>query len=51
MLVVSLAFALYRALARVAQFVMARTPALYVIGTIAAYWSFTRIVAIVGSSG
>lgn len=48
LLVVSLAFALYRALSRVPQFVMARTPALYVIGTIAAYWSFTRIVAIVG---
>ncbi|HJY42082.1 MAG TPA: HupE/UreJ family protein [Steroidobacteraceae bacterium] len=48
LLVVGLAFALYRALSRVPQFVMARTPALYAIGTIAAYWSFTRIVAIVG---
>jgi len=27
---------------------MARSPALYVIGTIAAYWSFGRIVAILG---
>ena len=48
LLVVSLAFGLYRAFSRWPQFVMARTPALYVIGTIAAYWSFTRIVAIVG---
>jgi hydrogenase/urease accessory protein HupE len=48
LLVVSLAFALYRALSRVPHFVVARTPALYAIGTIAAYWSFTRIVAIVG---
>jgi hydrogenase/urease accessory protein HupE len=48
LLVVGLAFALYRAFARWPQFVMARAPALYFIGTVAAYWSFTRIVAIVG---
>jgi hydrogenase/urease accessory protein HupE len=48
LLVVSLAFGLNRALSRWPQFVVARTPALYFIGTIAAYWSFTRIVAIVG---
>jgi hypothetical protein len=48
LLVVCLALALYRALSRLPQVVMARTPALYAIGTIAAYWSFTRIVAIVG---
>lgn len=48
LLVVSLAFGLYRALARWPKFVMARTPALYAIGTIAAYWSFARVVAILG---
>jgi hydrogenase/urease accessory protein HupE len=48
LLVVSLAFGLYRALLRWPTFVMARTPALYAIGTIAAYWSFTRVVAILG---
>lgn len=48
LLVVALAFGFYRAFARWPKFVMARTPALYLIGTIAAYWSFTRIVAIVG---
>jgi hydrogenase/urease accessory protein HupE len=46
--VVTLAFGLYRALARWPTFVMARTPALYVIGTIAAYWSFGRVVTILG---
>ena len=48
LLVVSLAFAFYRALVRWPTFVMARTPALYAIGTIAAYWSFGRVVAILG---
>ena len=46
LLVVCLAFGLYRAFARRPKFVVARTPALYFIGTVAAYWSFTRIVAI-----
>jgi hydrogenase/urease accessory protein HupE len=46
--VVTLAFGVYRALARWPTFVMARTPALYVIGTIAAYWSFGRVVTILG---
>jgi hydrogenase/urease accessory protein HupE len=46
--VVLLAFGLYRALVRWPQFAMARTPALYLIGTIAAYWSFDRVVAILG---
>jgi hydrogenase/urease accessory protein HupE len=44
--VVTLAFGLYRALSRRPTFVMARTPALYLIGTIAAYWSFGRVVSI-----
>ncbi len=48
LLVVGLAFAFYRALVRWPTFVMARTPALYAIGTIAAYWSFGRVVAILG---
>ena len=46
--VVTLAFGLYRALARWPTFVMARTPALYAIGTIAAYWSFGRVITILG---
>lgn len=46
LLVVTLAFGIYRAFSRWPKFVMARTPALYVIGTIAAYWSVTRVVAI-----
>src|SRR4051794_16916879 len=46
LLVVTLALGLYRALARWPTFALARTPALYVIGTIAAYWSFGRVVSI-----
>jgi hypothetical protein len=46
-LVVVLCYGLYRALASKPQFVMARTPALYVIGGIAAYWSIDRMVGIV----
>lgn len=44
LLVVGIAFAMYRALSRTPQFVAARTPALYAIGSVAAYWSITRIV-------
>jgi hydrogenase/urease accessory protein HupE len=47
LLVVVLCYGLYRALASKPQFVMARTPALYVIGGVAAYWSIGRIVGIV----
>jgi hydrogenase/urease accessory protein HupE len=47
LLVVVLCYGLYRALQSKPQFVMARTPALYVIGSIAAYWSIGRIVGIV----
>jgi hydrogenase/urease accessory protein HupE len=46
--VVALACGLYRVLSRWPQSAMARAPALYAIGTIAAYWSFGRIVGIVG---
>jgi hydrogenase/urease accessory protein HupE len=46
--VVVLAFGVYRVLARWPQTVMARAPALYAIGAIAAYWSFGRIVGVVG---
>ena len=46
--VVCLAYGLYRAVSRWPQVAVARAPALYAIGTIAAYWSFTRIVAILG---
>jgi hydrogenase/urease accessory protein HupE len=46
LLVVGLAFLLYRALAPRPGFALARAPALYAIGSIAAYWSIGRIVAI-----
>jgi hydrogenase/urease accessory protein HupE len=45
--VVALAYGVYRAFASAPRFALARVPALYVIGSIAAYWSITRIVAIV----
>jgi len=43
---VAISFAIYRVLARQPQFGVARTPALYAIGSVAAYWSITRIAAI-----
>jgi hydrogenase/urease accessory protein HupE len=46
--VVVLTFGVYRLLSRWPQTTMARAPALYAIGAIAAYWSFDRIVGIVG---
>jgi hydrogenase/urease accessory protein HupE len=49
LLVVILAFGLYRAFTRWPTFVVARTPALYVIGTLATYWSVGRVVAILGA--
>lgn len=47
LLVVGLAYGLYRALAGWPKLAMARVPALYAIGSVAAYWSFDRILAIV----
>lgn len=44
--VVALAFALCRAAARVPRLALARVPALYSIGAIAAFWSMERIAAI-----
>ncbi len=44
LLVVGLAFVAYRFFARHTRFVGARRPALYAIGSIAAYWSIGRIV-------
>jgi hydrogenase/urease accessory protein HupE len=46
LLVVVLCYGIYRALARQPHFVAARTPALYVIGGVAAFWSIDRIVGI-----
>lgn len=46
LLVVLLAYGAYRAFAARPQFLAARTPALYAIGGIAAYWSIGRIVSI-----
>jgi len=47
LLVVGLAYLLWRALARRPGFALARAPALYAIGSAAAYWSIGRIVGIV----
>lgn len=46
LLVVLLCFGVHRALASRPQFVAARTPALYVIGGVAAFWSISRVVGI-----
>lgn len=46
LLVLGFAFLIVRVLARHAAFQRARVPALYAIGSIAAYWSIGRVVAI-----
>lgn len=50
LLTVGAAWALVRVLARFSWFAAARRPALYTIGTIAAYWSWLRVVAIFTAS-
>lgn len=47
LLVVAVAYLIYRAVASRPKFAVARAPALYAIGSIAAYWSIGRIVSIV----
>jgi hydrogenase/urease accessory protein HupE len=47
LLVVAIAFVMYKAFATRPHFVAARTPALYAIGGVAAFWSIGRIVSIV----
>jgi hydrogenase/urease accessory protein HupE len=46
LLVVGVAFLVYRALAGWPRVAIARAPALYVIGSVAAFWSISRIVNI-----
>jgi hydrogenase/urease accessory protein HupE len=46
LLVVGSAFLLYRTLSRWPPFVLARVPALYAIGSVAAYWSIERMVTL-----
>lgn len=46
LLVVALAYGVYRVFARWPTFELARVPALYGIGAVAAYWSIGRIVSI-----
>ena len=46
LLVVAIAYVAYRALALHPKFIAARKPALYAIGSVAAYWSIGRIVSI-----
>ena len=48
LLVVAIAFVLYRAFAARPKFAAIRVPALYMIGGVAAFWSIGRIVSIVG---
>ncbi len=45
--VVAISFGIWRALSRLPQFSAARTPALYAIGSVATYWSITRIAQII----
>ena len=45
-MVVGVAYLIYRALAGRPKFAVARAPALYAIGSVAAYWSIGRIVSI-----
>jgi hydrogenase/urease accessory protein HupE len=47
LLVVALAYGIYRLVAGRPTFVIARVPALYVIGALAAYWSIGRVASIV----
>jgi hydrogenase/urease accessory protein HupE len=47
LLVVLLAYLAYRAFAAWPTFALARAPALYAIGALAAYWSIDRVVSIV----
>ena len=46
LLVVALAYLIYRVLAASPRFAAARAPALYAIGSVAAYWSIGRIAGI-----
>jgi hypothetical protein len=46
LLVVALSYVAYRAFGRITLLADSRTPVLYAIGTLAAYWSIGRIVAI-----
>ncbi|MES2564870.1 MAG: HupE/UreJ family protein, partial [Pseudomonadota bacterium] len=46
LLVVGVAYLLYRSFANRPKFALARTPALYAIGSVAAYWSIGRVVSI-----
>lgn len=46
LLVVAIAFATFRLLRPWPKFALARTPALYAIGSVAAYWSISRFISI-----
>ena len=48
LLVVGVAYLVYRAIVGWPRAVNARAPALYVIGSVAAYWSMARIASIIG---
>ena len=47
--VVVVAYAAWRLLARMPHASLARAPALYVIGSVAAFWSIDRIAAMLGA--
>ncbi|MES2355501.1 MAG: HupE/UreJ family protein [Pseudomonadota bacterium] len=48
LLVVGIAYIIYRTIANRPKFSIARVPALYAIGSVAAYWSIGRVVSIFG---
>jgi hydrogenase/urease accessory protein HupE len=48
LMMVGVAWAIWRALRNVPQAALARTPILYGIGSVAAYWSWLRIAAMLG---
>jgi hypothetical protein len=46
LMVVAASYAIYRWVSRSPRIAMARAPALYAIGSLAAYWSIGRVLAI-----
>jgi len=46
LIVVSAAYALYRVMTAVPRLAIARVTALYVIGSVAGYWSISRIITL-----
>ncbi len=49
LLVVGIAFSVWKLLARAPAFIAARVPALYLMGSVAAYWSIERVLAVLAA--